>query len=1069
MMRFVTLLLALVATGGAYSAQAPVNPSEDFDALEMYDYGEDRAPLVRLAAHVRIALDDSAGRLELEERFVEIIDSEAAPGAKDFAFRQLRLLISEASADTLGEWLALDERHHPTRRILEGVPASWSGDVLAQALGRSRKTSHTVGLIGSLVARDDRQHVGVVLPLVGSDNPDVAKAAIDALGSLATPAEFPEAAGQYEQRLANALFRAALRTTVIGPNFDIVEMVDALEYRLQTYHGASPEQAATLTTLFRVSPLSAIDTILLWLDSDHRIQRQAATGLLQQLDAADPLLGTFVARLANNPGKHSDLLLDMAVKHGVGSTHRILSQATDETLEMADRVAAIRALGRSTLTPDAVDVLIDYSANQRDMRRSASRQSLVTARGAVTNRICERLTDPSWEIRAEAARALGERGATDRVDDIVTALSDANGRVRIAAWDAVAQVADGEAYPTLCRILFETRTSRERTIAARAVAAVARRFDAAPTTPTSQPDVLIGPTVHAFRSPLGEWQPVANVALREADARRLDSRAGTGALTNGETGRTSHLISEVEHGDVQAHIEFLVPKGSNSGVYFMGRYEVQVLDSYGRDPVAHSDCGGLYQRWKNGKGYEGHPPLTNASKPAGEWQSFDVIFRAPEFDEAGKKIANAKFIEIRHNSTIIHRDVELTGPTRASLWDDEGTTGPLMLQGDHGPVAYRNVVLNHLPSRADMRAQPILDQLAACDDDARTALRPTAFGVLASIGGDRAFAVLAGIANDTAATTARYGGGLDAQRAAVRALADWPGDQALEVLLSSIAAQPDSKLATVALRGALRQLKSSRRTDAEKLEKYREIARLATRPDAMRTLLSGLGELSQAEALDLVERYMNSADARSEAALAALNICEEIVSTHSDVVTQWLPRIERVLGDTVTKRTSVIKVGLELLIPIIPRWRLSGPYQRANTDGAGLLDAKFSPEDPAAVSTWQTVRAKGGEVNLSSLLGGSYRCAYLDAVLHATESARVRIEIGSDDGVVAWLNGKEIHRNPASRAYSLGEDRVMVNLEKGANRLLLKITQSGGGWAAGARVLGMDGSPVPGLRFDVAR
>ncbi len=120
-------------------------------------------------------------------------------------------------------------------------------------------------------------------------------------------------------------------------------------------------------------------------------------------------------------------------------------------------------------------------------------------------------------------------------------------------------------------------------------------------------------------------------------------------------------------------------------------HEIQILDSWGVEELKHGDCGGIYERWANGQGYEGHPPRQNASRPAGKWQSFDVVFRAPRFDAGGKKIANARFVKVVHNGKVIHENVEVTGPTRAAIFGDEKPTGPLMLQGDHGPVAYRNI------------------------------------------------------------------------------------------------------------------------------------------------------------------------------------------------------------------------------------------------------------------------------------------------------------------------------------------------------------------------------------------
>lgn len=223
--------------------------------------------------------------------------------------------------------------------------------------------------------------------------------------------------------------------------------------------------------------------------------------------------------------------------------------------------------------------------------------------------------------------------------------------------------------------------------------------------------ILLGEDgLDAWRAPLGDWQIVGEVFVDPGDEKRLASKPGAGIVLNGERGRTRHLVSKHEHGDIEARIEFMVPKGSNSGVYFQGRYEIQILDSWGVTELAHGDCGGIYQRWREERGipdaergFEGWPPRVNASKAPGEWQRFDVVFRAPRFDADGNKTANAVFVRVEHNGVLIHENQELSGPTRAALFKDEQPLGPIMIQGDHGPVALRNIMIRPIPDEPDAK------------------------------------------------------------------------------------------------------------------------------------------------------------------------------------------------------------------------------------------------------------------------------------------------------------------------------------------------------------------------------
>jgi hypothetical protein len=140
------------------------------------------------------------------------------------------------------------------------------------------------------------------------------------------------------------------------------------------------------------------------------------------------------------------------------------------------------------------------------------------------------------------------------------------------------------------------------------------------------------------------------------------------------------IYTEKKFGDCTVEVEVMVPKGSNSGIYLLGCYEVQVFDSYGKKKVGPGDMGGIYNT---------AAPKVNAAKKPGEWQKFVIEFQAPRFKDK-TRTAKAKFLKVTLNGKVIHENVEVKGPTGSGL-GKEGATGPLLFQGDHGPVAFRNI------------------------------------------------------------------------------------------------------------------------------------------------------------------------------------------------------------------------------------------------------------------------------------------------------------------------------------------------------------------------------------------
>ena len=201
----------------------------------------------------------------------------------------------------------------------------------------------------------------------------------------------------------------------------------------------------------------------------------------------------------------------------------------------------------------------------------------------------------------------------------------------------------------------------------------------------------------AFKDAGENWHIAGDVYAPRDGQGQIEQHEGEGVLVNLPTEEhKDNLFTSFEHGDIEVELDFMMPKGSNSGIYLQGRYEVQLFDSWGVAGPKHSDGGGIYQRWDESrpegeKGYEGHAPSINVAKAPGLWQHLAIRFKAPDFDENGKKITNAKFLEVIMNGVTLHQNVEVTGPTRAAAFEDEQPLGPLMIQGDHGPVAFRNI------------------------------------------------------------------------------------------------------------------------------------------------------------------------------------------------------------------------------------------------------------------------------------------------------------------------------------------------------------------------------------------
>jgi len=202
---------------------------------------------------------------------------------------------------------------------------------------------------------------------------------------------------------------------------------------------------------------------------------------------------------------------------------------------------------------------------------------------------------------------------------------------------------------------------------------------------------------------LGGWHALNAVAHEWTTARSVNFRrifrpkelvfvpAPGDRIVNGKSGNTPNLVTDEKFGDFELYLEFMTARGSNSGVYLHGLYEVQIFDSFGHTGYLQpGDSGAIYE---SPEGFPGSPPLSNACRPPGEWQYFHIWFKAPRFDSNGRKTADAKVLRIVFNDAVVQREVDIPGPTGSAQRIPEAPRNPIMLQGDHGPIAFRNIYI----------------------------------------------------------------------------------------------------------------------------------------------------------------------------------------------------------------------------------------------------------------------------------------------------------------------------------------------------------------------------------------
>ncbi len=360
---------------------------------------------------------------------------------------------------------------------------------------------------------------------------------------------------------------------------------------------------------------------------------------------------------------------------------------------------------------------------------------------------------------------------------------------------------------------------------------------------------------------------------------------------------------------------------------------------------------------------------------------------------------------------------------------------------------------------ADRRVEPILAALR----DSRGAAKGSLIRVLGRLGGAKALdAIRAARAADDAAV----------QDAAVRALADWKDAGVAEDLLQIAESASDQTHRVLALRGYVRLVcLPSEREPAETLSMLEEAMTLAERPEEKRLVLAGIADVPHLDALRMVEPYVSEEALCDEAAIAMLSVAQAVSAEHRDEALAAIDRVRAVTADSdaVRKKADQVVEHIERFDSYSTTWVIAGPHTEQGKNNIQLFDVPFGPELLGAEVEWraleQTNRGEPWRFDLAKAVGGSNRCVYAKTMVWSDGEQPARLEIGSDDGVKVWLNGKVVHAANVNRGLTVAEDKVDVTLSAGWNEVLLKVMQGGGDWGFACGVRAPDGGKLDGIKF----
>jgi HEAT repeat protein len=339
------------------------------------------------------------------------------------------------------------------------------------------------------------------------------------------------------------------------------------------------------------------------------------------------------------------------------------------------------------------------------------------------------------------------------------------------------------------------------------------------------------------------------------------------------------------------------------------------------------------------------------------------------------------------------------------------------------------------------------------------AARAALLQVLVFTGGEPALTAVVAAMKDADATV---------KAAATKALINWPEITAGPHLMELAKTTPDASQAIVALRdGCLRLAEMDELPMDGRVAVLSGVMAVAKRAEEKKRAISILADIPAPAALMLLSAAGKDAALQGDAVQATIKLARQMGAVYPKPALAALEQVKAQGATEAIKQqadTAIKAVQNAGQSPdgFILAWLMTGPITKEGKDGAALFDEVLPPEQPGAKVEWRPLSApKSGMIEFDKILrGGDNRVAYLKTNIASDKEQDALLEMGSDDGIKVWINGKVVHANNSVRPCTPGSDKKPVHLAKGVNTLLVKVTQGGGQWAACVRLRAAGGKEI---------